>query len=77
MAEREGGLYSGHVPLALINDKDVPVNEENLELIGTQLDDEAEHKGTDGQIQPVMLGLVEGFNQLEIIDGFHRFNKFS
>lgn len=76
LVEREGGLMSGHIPLDLIDDKDVPVNKENLELIGRQLDDESEAKGTDGQIQPIMAGLVDGRAKLDVIDGFHRFATF-
>lgn len=82
LVERDGGLMNGHVPLGLISDKDVPVNRENLDLIGAQLDDESVHKGTDGQIQPIMLGLVTDpdnepeYERLQIIDGFHRYRKF-
>src|SRR5690606_5938427 len=71
----EEGLFSARVPLGLINNNDVPVNEQNLEVIGNQLESEAEMKGNDGQIQPIVLGPVDGFDQLEIIDGFHRYRK--
>lgn len=76
LIEREGGLLTGHVPMSLIDDTDVPVNHQNLRLIGVQLTDEAIAKGSDGQIQPIMLGMVSGHDRLYIIDGFHRFTKF-
>lgn len=76
LIERDGGLLTGHVPMGLIDDTDVPVNHQNLRLIGVQLTEESVAKGNDGQIQPIMLGMVEGHDLLYIIDGFHRFTKF-
>ncbi len=76
LTEHEGGLWRGDVPLYLIDDTDVPVNQANLELIAYQLEEEAEAKGNDGQLQPIMLGLVERRVKLPVIDGFHRFDVF-
>lgn len=73
VGEREGGLVECYVPVELICMEDVPVNEEHVEQLSSSIKEEAvrAESGT-GQLSPVLLGEIEGEDQLRIIDGFHR-----
>ncbi|MFY9227762.1 MAG: ParB N-terminal domain-containing protein [Candidatus Microsaccharimonas sp.] len=71
-SEREGGLVEAMVPVELIDQTEVPVDDNHVqELIDSMLIEEL--KGTvNGQLTPVLLAQVIGKEKLSIIDGFHR-----
>ncbi|MFZ3009827.1 MAG: hypothetical protein WA030_02300 [Candidatus Microsaccharimonas sp.] len=71
-SEREGGLVEAMVPVELIDQTEVPVDDGHVQdLIESMLIEEA--KGTvNGQLTPVLLAQVIGKEKLSIIDGFHR-----
>ncbi len=61
------------VPMELINNLDVPVDEGHVEDIASSMKSESQIKGAGtGQLSPILLGGNAGWNQFEIIDGFHR-----
>lgn len=71
-SEREGGLVEAMVPVELIDQTEVPVDDNHVaELMESMLIEET--KGTvNGQLTPVLLAQVIGKEKLSIIDGFHR-----
>ena len=71
-SEREGGLVEAMVPVELIDQTEVPVDDGHVQdLVVSMLTEEA--KGTmNGQLTPVLLAQVIGKERLSIIDGFHR-----
>ena len=69
--EREGGLFEAYVPLDLINQQDVAVDNAHVLELAESMRNQSKIHGT-GQLSPVLLGLYLGQEKYEIIDGFHR-----
>jgi hypothetical protein len=69
---REGGIVDCWVPAELIDHEEVPVKDEWARSLANEMREIAETKGGTGQLSPVILGLIEGENNLKIMDGFHR-----
>lgn len=69
---REGGIVDCWVPVDLIDREEVPVKKEWAESLAKEMREIAQEKGGTGQLSPVILGLIEGEDNLKIIDGFHR-----
>jgi len=71
-SEREGGIVEAMVPVGLIDQTEVPVDERHVtELVESMT--EKELLGIDnGQLTPILLAPVIGKEKLSIIDGFHR-----
>ncbi len=69
---REGGIVDCWVPTELIDHEEVPVKEEWARSLANEMHDIAESHGGSGQLSPVVMGLIEGEDQLKIMDGFHR-----
>ena len=66
------GLAHGLVPLSLIRQEDVPVDEEHVRELAASIEEDAKAKGNTGQWSAVLLGEVSGIRQFLTIDGFHR-----
>lgn len=72
LGEREGGLYDALVPTELINREDVPVDQNHVDELISSMHIEAGRGTGSGQLSPVLLGQVDGYDKFFIIDGFHR-----
>src|SRR3989344_4490382 len=72
--KREGGLVEAYVPISLIYTQDVPVDASHVQELADSIAKEAKSRPglRTGQLSPVLLAEVEEFDQLPIIDGFHR-----
>ena len=73
VGEREGNLVECYVDIDLINTEDVAVSRSHVKALADSITDERQRNKTEkGQLTAILLGLVEGEQQLSIIDGFHR-----
>jgi hypothetical protein len=72
LGERPGGLIDAMVPSELICREDVPVDAEHVAELAASIKAESEKGEGTGQLSPILLGEVEGYDQFLIIDGFHR-----
>jgi RNA polymerase sigma factor (sigma-70 family) len=70
--EREGGIIEAYVPIDLINQEDVAVDQEHVVELIESIQNESARNQTTGQLTPVLLGQVPGESSFRIIDGFHR-----
>ena len=70
--EREGGLIEAMVPVELIDNTEVAVDENHVRELLESMNIESEKGIVSGQLTPVLLGHVPGREKLSIIDGFHR-----
>ncbi len=69
---REGGLVDCFIPFDLIDDEEVPIDENYARDLADQFAQEAEEAGGTGQHSATTLGLIDGESKLKISDGFHR-----
>lgn len=70
--EREGGLVDAMVPVELIDDTEVAVDENHVRELLESMNIESEKGIISGQLTPVLLAHVADRPKLSIIDGFHR-----
>jgi len=70
--EREGGIIEAYVPIGLINQEEVAVDQEHVLELAESIKQESSKSQTTGQLSPVLLGEVPGKDHFVIIDGFHR-----
>lgn len=68
----EKGVADAYVPLYLIDDEEVAVDELHVQELAEQIRDRANTTGERGQLEHIFLGHIPGLNRLVIIDGFHR-----
>lgn len=69
---REGGLIEAYVPISLIRQEDVPVDEVHVRELANSIKNESQSGLHTGQLSPVLLAEVKDSDKLVIIDGFHR-----
>jgi hypothetical protein len=72
----EENLIEARVPLELINEENVPVDKDHAKNLGQDVRNEEASGKKSGQLSPVTLAQVNGFDKLFIIDGFHRVSEF-
>lgn len=72
VTEREGGIIEAHVPIALIDQEEVAVDQAHVEQLAESMRSQSEGNNTTGQLTPVLLGDVSGRDRFVILDGFHR-----
>jgi RNA polymerase sigma factor (sigma-70 family) len=71
--ERDGGIVEAYVPIDLIDQEEVAVDQEHVVELAESIKQESSRGGgTRGQLTPVLLGQVPGRDKFVIIDGFHR-----
>jgi RNA polymerase sigma factor (sigma-70 family) len=70
--EREGGLVEAYVPIGLVNQEEVAVDEQHADELADSIAEQSAKHDTIGQLSPVLLAEVEGRDGFMIIDGFHR-----
>ncbi len=70
--ERDGGLIEAYVPISLIGQEEVAVDEGHVAELAMSIQKESEEHHNLGQLTPVLLGEVSGSDEFHIIDGFHR-----
>ena len=70
--ERDGGLIEAYVPISLIGQEEVAVDEGHVAELAESIQKESEEHHNLGQLTPVLLGQVNGSDKFHIIDGFHR-----
>lgn len=70
--EREGGIIEAYVPIDIINQEDVAVDQSHVVELAESIKQESQKNQTTGQLTPVLLGHLPGEDKLRIIDGFHR-----
>ena len=68
----EKDVADAYVPLHLIDDEEVPVDEDHVLELADQIGQRAELTGDRGQLEHIFLGHIPGLKKFVIIDGFHR-----
>ncbi len=68
----ENELIQARVPLEVIFNEDVPVNQSHVEDLKKLIRLEANENGGTGQLQAILLGEIPGRSRFAVMDGFHR-----
>ncbi|MGB4759595.1 MAG: ParB/Srx family N-terminal domain-containing protein [Candidatus Saccharimonadales bacterium] len=69
---RRDNLVDARVGFGLINSDDVPIDEVNIAKLSESFADQRKKGNETGQLSPIILGQVEGYDRFFIVDGFHR-----
>ena len=70
--ERDGGLLEAYVPIDLINQEDVAVDQAHVLELAESIRQQSKTHEITGQLSPILLGLLPDHDKFVILDGFHR-----
>jgi RNA polymerase sigma factor (sigma-70 family) len=70
--EREGGLIEAYVPVDLVNQEEVAVDQAHVIELADSIKQQSKTHEITGQLSPVLLGQLTDQDKFVILDGFHR-----
>lgn len=70
--ERDGGLVEAYVPIDLVNQEEVAVDQAHVLELAESIRQQSKTHEITGQLSPVLLGQLPDQDKFVIIDGFHR-----
>lgn len=70
--ERDGGLIEAYVPVGLVNQEEVAVDQAHVLELAESIRQQSKTHEITGQLSPVLLGQLPDQDKFVILDGFHR-----